>query len=195
MKKRRPLPHAPIPSSPAASASASPPAGQAAIHLLNGLYDAKMDGTAVLALTGQQYSDLLGTHYQQEVDLLSLYKDVAAFNQMVQGSADVANLVNTACRTALARRTVTHITFPIDYQIAEAKNGYYTEMRRAGPHAASAQPATRRFLSTGGRTRDRPFSQSRTNADGGTAAACRRRTECGFQSCHRCRPRRPRRGR
>jgi pyruvate dehydrogenase (quinone) len=102
--------------------------GPGAIHLLNGLYDAKMDGTAVLALTGQQYSDLLGSSYQQEVDLLSLYKDVAAFNQMVQGSADVANLVNMACRTAIARRTVTHITFPIDYQIAEAKNGYYSEM-------------------------------------------------------------------
>lgn len=102
--------------------------GPGAIHLLNGLYDAKMDGAPVLALTGQQYSDLLGSHYQQEVDLLSLYKDVAAYNQMVQGSADVANLVNTACRTALARRTVSHITFPIDYQIEEAKDGYYTEM-------------------------------------------------------------------
>src|SRR5579871_3162662 len=58
--------------------------GPGAIHLLNGLYDAKMDGAPVLALTGQQYSDLLGTSYQQEVDLLSLYKDVAAYNQMVQ---------------------------------------------------------------------------------------------------------------
>src|SRR5579859_3500317 len=86
--------------------------GPGAIHLLNGLYDAKMDGAPVLALTGQQYSDLLGSNYQQEVDLLSLYKDVAAFNQQVQGSTDVYNLVNSACRTALAKRTVTHITFP-----------------------------------------------------------------------------------
>ncbi|HEX8990695.1 MAG TPA: thiamine pyrophosphate-binding protein, partial [Anaerolineales bacterium] len=102
--------------------------GPGAIHLLNGLYDAKMDGAPVLALTGQQYSDLLGSSYQQEVDLLSLYKDVAAFNQMVQGPADVENLVNTACRTALAKRTVTHITFPIDFQTAEASKAYATEM-------------------------------------------------------------------
>src|SRR3989440_3646950 len=94
--------------------------GPGAIHLLNGLYDAKMDGAPVLALTGQQYSDLLGTSYQQEVDLLTLFKDVAAFNQQVQGSTDVRNLVNVACRTALAKSTVAHLTFPIDYQVMEA---------------------------------------------------------------------------
>jgi pyruvate dehydrogenase (quinone) len=105
--------------------------GPGAIHLLNGLYDAKMDGVPVLALTGQQYSDLLGTSYQQEVDLLSLFKDVAAFNQQVQGSTDVRNLVNVACRTALTKRTVAHITFPIDYQVAEASNEHLS--RPGGP--------------------------------------------------------------
>src|SRR5512147_3175813 len=60
--------------------------GPGAIHLLNGLYDAKMDGAPVLALTGQQYSDLLGLSYQQEVNLLALFEDVAQYNQMVQGS-------------------------------------------------------------------------------------------------------------
>ena len=54
--------------------------GPGAIHLLNGLYDAKMDGASVLALTGQTYHDLIGTRYQQEVDLLSLFKDVAVYN-------------------------------------------------------------------------------------------------------------------
>src|SRR5438105_2648610 len=63
--------------------------GPGAIHLLNGLYDAKMDGAPVLALTGQQYSDLLGLSYQQEVNLLALFEDVAEYNQMVQGSTDV----------------------------------------------------------------------------------------------------------
>src|SRR5947209_7267374 len=111
--------------------------GPGAIHLLNGLYDAKMDGAPVLALTGQQYSDLLGLSYQQEVDLLSLFKDVAAFNQMVQGSTDVRNLVNTACRTALAKRTVAHITFPIDLQVAEASNGFYKHM--GGPPRTAQQ--------------------------------------------------------
>src|SRR3989442_9351927 len=51
--------------------------GPGAIHLLNGLYDAKLDGAPVLAITGQTYHDLIGTRYQQEVDLLSLFKDVA----------------------------------------------------------------------------------------------------------------------
>ncbi|HLJ68513.1 MAG TPA: thiamine pyrophosphate-dependent enzyme [Chloroflexota bacterium] len=102
--------------------------GPGAIHLLNGLYDAKLDGAPVLALTGQQESDLLGLSYQQEVDLLSLYKDVAAFNQAVQGASDVFNLVNTACRTALSKRTVAHINLAIDYQTMEAKSGFYKAM-------------------------------------------------------------------
>src|SRR5947209_12013306 len=76
--------------------------GPGAIHLLNGLYDAKMDGAPVLAITGQQYSDLLGSNYQQSVNLLALYQDVAADNMQVQGATDVYNLVNTACRTALS---------------------------------------------------------------------------------------------
>jgi pyruvate dehydrogenase (quinone) len=101
--------------------------GPGAIHLLNGLYDAKMDGAPVLALTGQQESDLMGMSYQQEVDLLSLYKDVAAFNQPVQGG-DVQNLVNVACRVALAKRTVAHINFTIDRQIEDAKESFYTGM-------------------------------------------------------------------
>src|SRR5215831_15659727 len=111
--------------------------GPGAIHLLNGLYDAKMDGAPVLAITGQQYSDLLGSHYQQEVNLLALFEDVATYNQQVQGATDVANLVNTACRTALSQRTVAHITFPIDYQVAEAKTATNTEM--GGPAKTPAQ--------------------------------------------------------
>ena len=94
--------------------------GPGAIHLLNGLYDAKMDGAPVLAITGQQYSDLLGSHYQQEVNLLSLFEDVTAYNMQVQGPNDVYNLVNTACRVALSQRAVAHITFPIDYQVTTA---------------------------------------------------------------------------
>jgi pyruvate dehydrogenase (quinone) len=95
--------------------------GPGAIHLLNGLYDAKMDGAPVLALTGQQYRDLLGSSYQQEVNLLALYQDVAAYNQQVQSPTQVYNLANTACRVALSQQTVAHISFPIDLQVAEAR--------------------------------------------------------------------------
>ena len=100
--------------------------GPGAVHLLNGLYDAKMDGVPVLAITGQQFSDLLGMSYTQGIDTLALFADVAAYNQQVQGTADVHNLVNTACRVALTKHTVAHISFPIDYQEMEATSDYYT---------------------------------------------------------------------
>jgi pyruvate dehydrogenase (quinone)/pyruvate oxidase len=90
--------------------------GPGAIHLLNGLYDAKMDGAPVLAITGQTYHDVMGTSYQQEVDLLALFEDVAVYNQMVMGAGQVSSLVDIGCRTALDRRGVAHITIPVDLQ-------------------------------------------------------------------------------
>src|SRR5437667_1433955 len=90
--------------------------GPGAIHLLNGLYDAKLDGAPVLAITGQTYHDLIGTQYQQEVDLLSLFKDVAVYNQMVLGAGHVRSLVDAGCRAALSHRGVAHITIPRDSQ-------------------------------------------------------------------------------
>ncbi|HZR21992.1 MAG TPA: thiamine pyrophosphate-dependent enzyme [Vicinamibacterales bacterium] len=93
--------------------------GPGAIHLLNGLYDAKLDGAPVLAITGQTYHDLLGMHYQQEVDLLSLFKDVAVFNQQVMGASHARALVDAACRAALSDRSVAHITCPVDFQEQE----------------------------------------------------------------------------
>lgn len=90
--------------------------GPGAIHLLNGLYDAKLDGAPVLAITGQTYHDLLGMHYQQEVDLLALFTDVACFNQQVMGAAHAGSLIDAGCRAALAGRGVAHITCPVDIQ-------------------------------------------------------------------------------
>jgi pyruvate dehydrogenase (quinone) len=90
--------------------------GPGAIHLLNGLYDAKLDGAPVLAITGQTYHDLIGTRYQQEVDLLSLFKDVAVYDQQVLGAGHVQALVDAGCRSALSLRGVAHLTFPVDLQ-------------------------------------------------------------------------------
>jgi pyruvate dehydrogenase (quinone) len=90
--------------------------GPGGVHLLNGLYDAKCDGQPVLALTGHTFHDLIGTHYQQDVDLDKLFMDVAAFNQRVMGPAHVTNVVDEAIKTALARRTVAHINVPKDIQ-------------------------------------------------------------------------------
>ena len=90
--------------------------GPGGIHLLNGLYDAKCDGQPVLAITGHTFHDLIGMHYQQDVDLDKLYMDVAAFNQRVMGPSHVNNVVDEAVKTALGRRTVSHITIPKDIQ-------------------------------------------------------------------------------
>ncbi len=65
--------------------------GPGAIHLLNGLYDAKLDHAPVLAITGHTYHDQIGTFFQQEIDILSLYKDVAAYNQMILGAKHAAS--------------------------------------------------------------------------------------------------------
>jgi pyruvate dehydrogenase (quinone)/pyruvate oxidase len=94
--------------------------GPGGIHLLNGLYDAKLDHTPVLAITGMQETQLLGTGYQQEVHLERLYQDVAAYNQQVQVPTQLPALVDLAVRHALADRTVSHLTIPNDVQEAPA---------------------------------------------------------------------------
>ncbi len=90
--------------------------GPGGIHLLNGLYDAKCDGVSVLAITGHTFHDLIGTHYQQDVDLDKLFMDVAVYNQRVMGPEHVVNVVDEAVKTALSRRGVSHITIPKDIQ-------------------------------------------------------------------------------
>ncbi|MGZ5230634.1 MAG: thiamine pyrophosphate-requiring protein, partial [Burkholderiales bacterium] len=95
--------------------------GPGAIHLLNGLYDAKMDHQSVVAIVGQQKRDALGGDYQQEVDLLSLFKDVAReYVHMVSTPTQVRHLVDRAMRIARDQRTVTCIIFPNDVQDLEA---------------------------------------------------------------------------
>jgi len=90
--------------------------GPGGLHLLNGLYDAKCDGQPVLAITGHTFHDLTGTHYQQDVDLVKVFADVAAYNERVMGPAHVCNVVDEAVKTAIAKRTVAHITIPKDIQ-------------------------------------------------------------------------------
>jgi pyruvate dehydrogenase (quinone) len=91
--------------------------GPGAIHLLNGLYDAKMDHQSVVAIVGQQARAALGGDYQQEVDLISLFKDVAhEYVQMASTPVQVRHLVDRAIRIAKAERTVTCLIFPNDLQ-------------------------------------------------------------------------------
>jgi pyruvate dehydrogenase (quinone) len=91
--------------------------GPGAIHLLNGLYDAKMDNQPVLAIIGQQATFSLGSDYQQEVDLVSLFKDVAhEYIQMASSSASIRQLIDRSIRIAKAQKTVTCIIIPNDIQ-------------------------------------------------------------------------------
>src|SRR5712691_7075626 len=95
--------------------------GPGAIHLLNGLYDAKLDHQPVVAIVGQQARAALGGDYQQEVDLLNLFKDVAhEYVQMVSEPEQMRHLVDRAMRIAQAERTVTCIIVPNDVQTMEA---------------------------------------------------------------------------
>ncbi|MGE0714687.1 MAG: thiamine pyrophosphate-dependent enzyme [Alphaproteobacteria bacterium] len=98
--------------------------GPGGIHLLNGLYDAKLDQQPVLAITGLQFHDLLQTHTQQDVELDKLFMDVCVYNTRVMGPTHVENAVDLACRTALARRGVSHITVPVDIQSQEIGEGH-----------------------------------------------------------------------
>jgi pyruvate dehydrogenase (quinone)/pyruvate oxidase len=97
--------------------------GPGGLHLTNGLYDAKLDGASVLAITGHHYSDLIETDQQQDVDLTRVFEDVAVYNALVMNAAHVANVAPLAVRTALARRGVAHICFPTDLQEQEADDG------------------------------------------------------------------------
>jgi pyruvate dehydrogenase (quinone) len=90
--------------------------GPGGLHLLNGLYDAKLDQAPVLALTGLPYHDLIATHTQQDVELDKVFMDVAKYNARIMGPTHVEPVTNLACRTALAYRGVAHIAFPVDLQ-------------------------------------------------------------------------------
>ncbi len=90
--------------------------GPGGIHLLNGLYDAKMDSHPVLAITGHTYHDLIGTEQQQDVNLTELFRDVSVYSERVSGPAHVRHVLDAAMRMALARRGVAHINIPRDTQ-------------------------------------------------------------------------------
>lgn len=116
--------------------------GPGGIHLLNGLYDAKLDGQPVLAITGHQFHDLVDSHTQQDVALDRLFIDVACYNVRIMGPEHVSVATNLACRTALARRGVAHVNFPVDFQSMAVKDGCRSE-RNIKDHAETSVTAQR----------------------------------------------------
>jgi pyruvate dehydrogenase (quinone) len=109
--------------------------GPGGIHLLNGLYDAKLDKQPVLAITGLQFHDMVGTHTQQDVALDKLFMDVCVYNERVMGPDHVENVTDLAIRTALAYKGVSHITIPVDFQDQETSKR--RRSKRNVPHHTS----------------------------------------------------------
>jgi pyruvate dehydrogenase (quinone) len=111
--------------------------GPGGIHLLNGLYDAKMDGQPVLAITGMSYHDLIGTNGQQDVEMDKLFMDVAIYNERVMGPSHVQTVTEIACRTAETFHGVAHITIPKDIQEMSYHPTLQASKRNPGNHVST----------------------------------------------------------
>ena len=109
--------------------------GPGGVHLLNGIYDAKLDGQPVLAITGAQHHDLLSTLTQQDIELDKLFMDATAYSARVMGPAHVEEVIELACRTALAYRQPTHVMIPVDIQSMPVDKAHRSE--RNIPHHVS----------------------------------------------------------
>ncbi|MTD52934.1 thiamine pyrophosphate-dependent enzyme [Amycolatopsis pithecellobii] len=91
-------------------------AGPGAVHLLNGLYDAEMDGVPVIAITGMTYHDVIGAHLLQDLNSDYLFRDACAFSERVMGPAHAVNATDLAVRKALAAHAPAHLAIPVDTQ-------------------------------------------------------------------------------
>jgi pyruvate dehydrogenase (quinone) len=91
-------------------------AGPGALHLINGLYDAKIEGAPVIAITGMPYHDMIGTHFLQDLNQDYVFADACAFDQRVNGPAHAVNATDLAVRSALAQRAASHLAIAIDVQ-------------------------------------------------------------------------------
>lgn len=112
--------------------------GPGGIHLLNGLYDANMDGQPVLAITGMQFHDVIGTFSQQDVALDKLFDNCCVYSERVMGAAHARNVTELAIRMALTHKGVSHITVPIDIQSQPVSDDERSNRNVAGYSNSSA---------------------------------------------------------
>jgi pyruvate dehydrogenase (quinone) len=129
--------------------------GPGAVHLLNGLYDAHMDGAPVIAITGMTFHDLIGTRYQQDIDTTKLMQDVALYNVEVTGPEHAVLVTNRACRVALGDCGVAHLTVSKDTQM----------MRLAADKRSMGNPGARTSSSWMPVVNQPPAAQLRAAAD------------------------------
>ena len=141
--------------------------GPGGIHLLNGLYDAKLDHQPVLAITGTQPTSVLGTEFQQEVHLEKAFIDVARYDMLITNPVSITALVDNAVRTALAYRTVTHLTIPVDIQEStDLQNPY-----EGGLGTARAPQSAPTFTPAPGTPGDHLLRNAADMLNGGTKVA------------------------
>ncbi|HET7386041.1 MAG TPA: thiamine pyrophosphate-dependent enzyme [Nocardioidaceae bacterium] len=118
-------------------------AAPGAVHMLNGLLDAKLEQAPILAISGMSYSDLVGTSYLQDMNTDYLFNDVAVYNQRIMSPQSVLNVTDYACRTALTERGPSHLAFPIDYQAADAESGMRFKRNVPGHTSSAYRPPIR----------------------------------------------------
>ena len=115
-------------------------AGPGAIHLLNGLYDARLDHAPVIAITGQIATGFIGTQYHQEVNLERLFADVAVYSQTVVTADQVPDVLLEACHAAITHRGVAHVSIPTD--ISGLSSPFAAERNLTTSMPAPVSPAT-----------------------------------------------------
>jgi pyruvate dehydrogenase (quinone)/pyruvate oxidase len=108
--------------------------GPGGLHLLNGLYDAKLDGQPVIAITGHTYHDLIDTFSQQDVDLDRVFQDVSVYTTRVMSASHAESVTHLACRSALAHRGVAHLNVPVDVQTS--KSSRQRSVRNVADHSS-----------------------------------------------------------
>jgi pyruvate dehydrogenase (quinone)/pyruvate oxidase len=113
-------------------------AAPGAIHLMNGLYDARVDQSPVVAITGMTYHDVIGTHYLQDINHDAVLRDPCVYSQRIMGEAHVVPVVDMAVRAAIGRRGPAAIAIPIDIQSGEAVTGDRSIKNVAGHSAVAA---------------------------------------------------------
>jgi len=128
--------HAKLTGRPAACVSTS---GPGAIHMLNGLYDAKVEGVPLIAITGMQFHDVVGTHFLQDLNQDYVFNDACAYNQRVNGPAHAINATDLAVRSALAQRGPSHLCIPVDVQAWEPQESDYSNKNLPGHTSLAAQ--------------------------------------------------------
>ena len=157
--------------------------GPGAIHLMNGLYDAALDGAPVVALTGLTFHDLRGVRFQQGVDTVKLMEPLATYNEEVTGPEHALLVANRACRAALGNRGVAHLAVSKDVQMMKL-SADKRSMRNPGARSSSSWSSAfagapyRSAACCGQRAQRRNADRSACRAGGvvstrGSIAACR----------------------